>query len=202
MSGNSFNGLNGTIMLNAPDSPGVWVGTVDGAPYGYPRFRLSVSVELRLERLERQDEYETTEHDKVSRPLEFAMTTSVWQPSKRDIVSGGATREPLREVAAQGSFGEGWDADKLAQLADLGDRWHLNSLKAGCSHQTVVYEESDYGTRPSLELTEPCPVTGYKYGHAWLVEPLPADFVSTLLELLADVDPTRIYVNPELRKED
>ena len=161
-----------------------------------------MTVELRLERLERQEEYETTEHDKVSRPLDFALTTSVWRPDRRDIVSGGATVEPLVQLLESGGIDPAFDADKVRKLIELHEHCHLNSMKAGCAHQEVVYEESPYGRRPSLELTEPCPVTGYKYGRAWLLEPLPADFVPTLLGLLEDVDPTRYYVNPALREGD
>jgi hypothetical protein len=53
------------------------------------------------------------------------------------------------------------------------DRWHLNTMRAGCAHQTVVWEDSRYGVRPSLERTPVCPVSGYRYGSAWLVEVLP-----------------------------
>lgn len=41
-------------------------------------------------------------------------------------------------------------------------RWHLNDLRPGCTHQG--------GT--GREIGEACPFTGYRYGHAWLVEPL------------------------------
>lgn len=194
----SYNGLNGTILVNVPDRPGLTVGRVAGEEYGYAN-SLRVTVELRLERLERQDDYQTTAHDTVTRPLDFAITTAVWRPDGRDIVAGGATVEPLRRLV---TFAPGWDAGKVAQLADL-ERWHLNGMQAGCSHQTVEWEESAYGRRPSLELTAPCPVTGYRYGSAWLLEPLPESFVPDLLELLAPaIADRRVYVHPDLEEAD
>lgn len=63
-------------------------------------------------------------------------------------------------------------------------RWgtwrHLNDMRAGCEHQRAMGWKS-YDEHPS----EPCPVCGYKYGTAWLVEPLPAEvysFVESLPE--------------------
>ena len=194
----TYNGLNGTIVLNAPSDPGVTVGYVPGESYGYKR-KLRVTVEIRIERLERSDEYETVSHEHVSQPLDFALTTSVWQPSGKDIVSGGATVEPLREVLASGDYGAGMDAEKVSRLIELHEAYHLNSMQAGCEHQTVQWEDGPYGRRPSLELTEPCPITGYRYGHKWLVKVLPEDFASDLLAILADVDPSRVYAHPSIR---
>ena len=192
----TYNGMNGTIMLNVPDGK-MMVGRVDGEPYGYKRL-LRVTVELRIERLERQDTYETVEHETVTAPLDFAITTHIWRPDLRDIVYCGATARPLREIV---DYAAGWDARMVAALADL-ERWHLNDLKAGCAHQGVVYEDSPYGRRPSLSLTPPCPVTGYRYGTKWLIEPLPERFVPDLLELLArPIADRRVYVNPELTAE-
>lgn len=170
-------GLNGEIVYQRDN---VRVGRIDGEAYGYQR-PLWVTVDVSVEANNRQDEYETVNHDVVSNPLAFSITTSVWRPDGRDIVSGGATVEPLRELV---TFVVGFDADKAAALAGL-EAWHLNAMRAGCAHQTPVYAPDQYGqSRPSLDLTEPCPVTGYKYGHAWLVEELPEGFVQHLSELL------------------
>jgi hypothetical protein len=191
-------GLNGDPVFTVKDR---FVGTVPGAPYGYKN-PLRVTVGIRMEALTRQDAYETTEHVRTSRPLDFAITTAVWRPDGRDIVSGGATVEPLRELV---TFARGFDADKARALAYLGERWHLNGTRAGCAHQAVVYEEDRYGRQaPSLDKTPVCRVDGamelhpgrpeadgkpatlggYRYGSAWLVEPLPDGFLDTLKGLL------------------
>jgi hypothetical protein len=177
-----MSGLNGESVLTIKD---LFVGTVPGEEYGYKR-NLRVTVDIRMERLTRQDEYETTEHKTVTGHLDFALTTGVWNLSRSnpDIVAGGATTEPLRHLV---TFANGFDADKARELADLADRWHLNGMSAGCAHQTVVYAKDQYGRSvPSLDLTPPCPVTGYKYGHAWLLESLPDGFMDTLKDLLPE----------------
>lgn len=173
-------GLNGETVLEIKD---LYVGMVPGAEYGYKR-NLRVTVDICMERLNRRESYETTEHKTVTSPLDFALTTAVWNLSRSnpDIVSGGATTEPLREMVA---FAPGFDADKARELADLGDRWHLNGMRAGCAHQTPVIAPDNYGREvPSLDLTPACPETGYKYGHAWLLETLPDDFMETLKRLI------------------
>lgn len=195
----AFNGMNGHILVNAPSSPGLYVGRTNGEPYGY-KPSLLVSVEFTVELLARQETYETVTHDRVAGPLDFTMTTSVWRPDRRDIVSGGASREPLRELA---TYSDGFNAENTARLADMGDRWHLNSMRAACAHMdtaTLVREDNGYGgQRISTRAPENvCPVTGYQYGHAWLVEPLPAGFVAELLSLVAGADQSRIYRSPRL----
>lgn len=193
----TFNGMNGTIMLNTGNDE-LTAGTVPGASYGYKQ-NLRVTVAVRIEREERRESYETIEHEQVAGPLGIAVTTSVWQPDGRDIVSGGATRDPLREVAVEGTPGRFWDAGSLTELADLGDRWHLNAMRAGCAHQDVVWEDSSYGRRPSLGLTPPCPETGYRYGTAWLVELLPASVVADVLRLLSGpIGNRNVYVHSDL----
>ena len=200
MTEKTFNGLNGTILLNTPSSPGLTVGYVSAKDYGFTQDRkLRVTVEMRLERAEQSDEYETTEHEMVRQPLDFALTTAVWNWNGTDHLEGGATVEPLRAVLRSGMFGEGFDAQKVAALIEMHEQYHLNGMQAGCDHQTPVWEDSTYGRRISLELTEPCPITGYKYGHKWLVKVLPEGFVSDLLAILADVDPSRVYVHPDLK---
>lgn len=197
----TFNGMNGTILLNTPASPGVTVGLVSGESYGY-RSKLRVTVEMRLERAERQDEYETTGHDVISKPLDFSLTTSVWMPGGRDIVAGGATVEPLREILESGDFGPAFDAQKVAQLIELHEQYHLNGMQAACDHQTRAVDPDGNAltaTGYALDNTPACPITGYRYGHKWLVKVLPEDFVPNLLAILADVEPSRVYVHPDLK---
>lgn len=170
-------GLNGETVFTAND---VLVGYAPGEPYGYKN-NLRVTVDVRMEALDRQDSYETTEHEQVSKPLDFAITTSVWRPDLRDSVAGGATVEPLREVLQSGRYADGWNAEKVSALLDLAP-WHLNGMTAGCAHQTPV---RDSNGRPDLDATEPCPVTGYKYGHAWLVRILPDGFLQNVRRLFA-----------------
>jgi hypothetical protein len=169
-------GLNGETVMNRE----VVVGTVPGEEYGYKR-NLQVTVDIRMERRDRQAEYETTDHRKVSEPLDFSITTAVWRPDGKDSVGGGATCEPLRQLV---TWAPGFDAEKAAQLADLGAEWNLSGMQAGCAHQAPVWKEGREGREYDLDRTPPCPETGHKFGHAWLVRELPDGFQDLVTSLL------------------
>lgn len=47
-------------------------------------------------------------------------------------------------------------------------KWHLNGMRAGCAHQQADIK---------YEIGAVCEFCGYKYGSAWLYEPLPADVI-------------------------
>ena len=157
----------------------------DEGPNGGRRPVLKVYADLRMvDDLNDPDrERETVEHETV-RAGDYPSVSVTWEY--------GTARELTR---GDGSGGAGIDADIVASLASpsararaerivaLAERWHLNDLRAGCAHQTVVHEDGPYGRRPSLELTAPCPVTGYRYGSAWLLEPVPADELEELRAL-------------------
>lgn len=96
-----------------------------------------------------------------------------------DMVSGGATVEPLQEVIAAGTYAPGWDEAKVTALIESA-AWHLNSMTAGCAHQEPVM---DARGGFDLDRTAPCPVTGYKFGHAWLVRLLPDGFADHIISL-------------------
>lgn len=189
-----FNGMNGDIMLNTVPE-GIPAGRMSGEGWGYKK-DLPVLVEIRMERLLRRETYETIEHEQVVAPLDFSIVTAAWSPGMKDWVVGGAGVDRLRELTSVNtSYFTQEQIDGLIAL----DEWHLNGLTAGCAHQEVVWEDSEYGRRPSLSETPACPITGYRYGHSWLVRPLPKGFVSNLLALLDDaIDDRRVYVNPSL----
>jgi hypothetical protein len=189
-------GLNGETVYQREN---VYVGTVPGESYGYKR-NLRVTVSVRMEHLDRQEQYETTEHQLVRKPLEFSITTDVWRPDGRDIVSGGATVEPLTELTG---FAPGFSAAQARELVAAAE-WHLNATTAGCAHQKVVYEEGRYGRQASLGKTPRCRTTaamalhpdvpatddtaategGYRYGSAWLVRELPPGFMERVKHAL------------------
>jgi hypothetical protein len=175
-----MNGLNGETVLNAKD---IVVGWVPGEEYGRKQ-NLKVTVSVRMEELTRQEEYETTEHQTVKRPLDISITTSVWRPDGRDILSGGATVEPLRELVR---LADGFTPDDIAALLEL-SRHHLNGMQAACAHQVPAVPESGKpDTTYALDHTPACPETGYKYGSKWLLEVLPEHitpgYVRTLLHI-------------------
>ncbi len=74
------------------------------------------------------------------------------------------------------------DVAELRELAALAERWHLNEMRGACAHQAVVYDVSRRLV-PSLTLTLPCEASGYRYGSAWLVEPLPSEVRERIVQL-------------------
>jgi hypothetical protein len=178
-----WDGMNGTRVLTARDVP---LGKLrGGSEYGYRGWMLPVTVDIRIEREQRRDTYETVTHEHIREPLSLSMTSAVWRPDMSDHVSGGATREPLRKLAKVYAPGV------ARQLADIGDRWHLNAMRAACAHMTsdtLVREPDGYGgERIACGSVNTCPVSGYTYGSAWLVEPLPGVMLGTLRALLAQL---------------
>lgn len=118
-------------------------------------------------------DWQTVDHEPITNPLRFTLTFDVVGPTGRLLAFGAMGLAGFDEVTATRRA----SSTTFAALRNLVD-WHLNDLQAGCAHQTVVYESSPYGPRPSLQDTVPCPLTGYRYGSAWLVRPLTAEVIA------------------------
>lgn len=69
---------------------------------------------------------------------------------------------------------QGWDLKMVEQLRAVWDEWHLNDMRAGCSHQRAAKWD------PQTSVGKPCPECGYRYGSAWLFEEVPADVLEFL----------------------
>ena len=185
-------GMNGEEVLKFED---VTVGYLPGGDFGYKR-NVPVTVRVCMERLDRSEQYQTVTHEFVTHPLDFSITEAVWRPNRSDMIQSGPTPEALQMLLDLGSnakYATGWDAGKVRSLIKL-SAWHLNAMNAACEHQTVVYEDLPY-RRPSLELTLPCPKSGYRYGSAWLIRELPADFVSRVRAIFPEEHRTDIGMN-------
>lgn len=139
-----------------------------------------IFIEAALERQSLKGEWQTTTHETVTGEfLRLAITGS-------ELRKGGS---PLRDgdwvsfgvgvgVGVVTEPADGWTFKDLRKLDEIRKAWHLNDMNAGCVHQppeSVVYREGKYGREIDLDNTPACPVTGYRYGSAWLVTVLPAD---------------------------
>ncbi len=71
----------------------------------------------------------------------------------------------------------GWTEEMYRKLLDIWKRWHLNDMRAGCSHQRAMDWNRDE------HLDKPCPICGYKYGCGWIFEPVPDEVVEWLFNL-------------------
>jgi hypothetical protein len=140
----------------------------------------SVYVEIKIAPHTGEVEFDSIEHEPVTEWARVSISGHYFTKGSRrkDWDSGGQILETLRAVSTPAM---GFSKSNLIRLAELWERWHLNDMRAGCAHQTVVYAPDKYGrTVPSLELTPVCPVSGYHYGHAWLVEQAPAEVLDEL----------------------
>lgn len=158
------------------------------------RHRLVVTAELRVAQPAGRD-HETIDHATIHDPLNLSFTGNIREQTPKGGWAEGSSGAGVpgwaghvTEFAAPGEPGAGlgWDQARANRLVDLASSWHLNTMQAGCAHQTVVWEDGWYGRRPSLELTEPCPHTGYRYGSKWLVKPVTLDVAMELRDLFGD----------------
>jgi len=142
----------------------------------------TVTVQIRVEDIDR--DLMSVNHEVVpaGSTKRLSITGTVWQKGNHwrdgDIVSAGQCDGALLEIVEPTAP---WTLGEIAELHALWKRWHLNDMRAGCVHQTkIVYENDNYGGR-RVALNETtaandCPMK-YRYGSAWLCEPLPADVI-------------------------
>ena len=81
----------------------------------------------------------------------------------------------------------------LLEIVRLWSRWHLNSMRAGLPEQEKAVKE--YTKNNPYDYTKVCEYletkgllvhNGYRYGSAWLCEPIPSDDLKAIEKLLAD----------------
>lgn len=119
--------------------------------------------------------------------MTVAITFEVKDPTKRGdnaYLSMGQTPPEDRIIATPP---KGVDVDThwevTAAIDRLWERWHLNDMRAACAHQTKPEVPEGVASRTHwlLDNTPPCPVTGYRYGSAWLHAPLDDQALTDLL---------------------
>jgi hypothetical protein len=136
-----------------------------------------VEVELRT----RSGEHETTDHGKLSDPLELSVQASQYGPydHKDNPSRSGQAIESLSEVTEPAPD---WTLEEIAELRSIWERWHLNTMRAACAHMSP-----DAATLWGRGMVEECAEgTGYTYGHAWLTEELPGEIVERVRHLMRD----------------
>ena len=98
---------------------------------------------------------------------------------------GGAMGgEVLRKIIAgrltsTGKRLDGLHRTDLADLARIADAWHLNDMRPACQHMAPDFDRGDL----PVDQWPVCPVTGYRWGTAWLVEELPDDVVERVRQI-------------------
>ncbi|MFI0967148.1 hypothetical protein ACH4S8_38040 [Streptomyces sp. NPDC021080] len=123
----------------------------------------------------------TVTHEDIEAPATLSLTSDVFTGKKnigRNHVVSGATLEHLGRITRPAP---GFTLEEARELHDLG-KWHLNDMRPACAHMEVP--EGKTGTE-LLDMGIVCLETGYKWGHSWLVEPLPADVEARFIELMS-----------------
>jgi hypothetical protein len=116
----------------------------------------------------------------------FSMSAEVWNHIKSDIIIGGQCVDTVAALFPHHA--------QLQRMRQVWERWHLDDMKAGSAVQEAwlrahpidpqecAYPRSHYEVA-SARLAEaglnPDP-DGYRYGHAWKTETLPADVLAEI----------------------
>lgn len=113
--------------------------------------------------------------------MTVAIMFEVKDPTKRGdnaYISSGQTPPEDRVIVTLPPDVKAKDQDRrweaVRAVERLWERQHLNNQRAACAHQVVPEVPEGVASRTSwlLDNTEPCPLTGYRYGSAWLFAPL------------------------------
>jgi len=214
----------------------------------FARYAVVITIELRIGDLGgdlASRGFMTTDHEPVSSGVLTASFTYDLLEGRgrwRNVGGGAGVPSAVREVT---DFAEGWTSERAERLAELAERWHLNTMQGACAHMTplphVGYEPEEqqpyllvmptldgsavplarverYVTRTDLSLPYgwnevdglfTCDAntamlgrlgcaagTGYSYGKAWLVEPLPDTVLSELVNSFGAQLPPSSKENP------
>lgn len=130
---------------------------------------LHVFVDIELETSQRAGM--TIDHEPIAAGYTVLSITAVGY-RHRDKSDGGQRGGQAIELIRK--LADGPLYLKRKRIADVWERWHLNNMRAGCAHQPP-------GRYPDVP---DCEVSGYKHGSAWLIERLPDDVVSYVLDLI------------------
>jgi len=140
-----------------------------------------VTVEIRLDA--KGGDSLSVNHEHLPGPLQrLSISGTVYgDGTQRDrggnVYSAGQCRDALLDITEPEAP---WTLDEIGQLHDLWGRWHLNDMRPGCAHQTtVVYRADQQVDLDATTAANECPMS-YRYGSAWLYEPLPADVIETV----------------------
>lgn len=163
--------------MEATQTIGTWIG-----PGGETQ-RLQVTV--RIEPAPHGGEtVQTIDHQEVPRVdlnrIAFQGQTDYRTPRGRKWHWDGG-RQNLGDLALVADFAPGWDAEKRDRLLTLWKEWHLDDMQPGCAHQTEI----EGTVEERLAKIEPCPLTGYRYGRAWLVKLPTTEVIEEITEMFA-----------------
>ena len=188
------------------------LGKIDDCGRGRKLNRVKLEVELR--RRETVSPHLDIDLNPCQEFTELSIVGEVWNAAGTDITSGGQNRDTVAK-----HFSE---SPAVRRLLEIWERWHNNGLQPGTREQEryladarvkVQYPKSQYEADAALlEKANLCTVTGgpevvnahgaavrrnYKYGSAWLCEPLPAEVEAEVVRLCGELTAHRAETAPE-----
>ena len=167
------------------------IGRVKGEEFGYKR-SLKVDIEIEIRRSEWKGK--TIDLENVSEKNVLAITGDVWNVKQSDVIMCGQIQNEIRRWINENKFKELYiDKDKLLKILEIWDRWHLNDLHAGTRRQRETIKEwrkknniTGYAFDKEVEYLKSIGLyedNGYRYGSAWLYEPLPSEVIEFVEKL-------------------
>lgn len=132
---------------------------------------------LTIELKDHAREKVTTSHESVTgyRSMSFTGTLISKYGSiihERGWLSGGQNSHYLLEITDPA---KGFTLADIKRIHQLWQELHLNDLNSHCVHQDKAVK---------WDQVEACPVTGYRAGSAWLLNPLNEDLLNETFDLV------------------
>lgn len=129
------------------------------------------------------DPAQTVHHETVTEYSELSIMGLAVAPRRR-MENGHAAGQIVSELERVTRPAPHLTEADIAELVRLWKRWHLNGMKALCAHQTPVYSSPRGYRQLDLDAIGTCPVSGYRPGSAWLVEPVPGEVLETVHDIM------------------
>lgn len=139
-------------------------------------------------------------HETIARPDLLSITGELCDLTKRRtssnfVVAAGQIIDDVRTITTPAGT---LTLDDVNRLADLWRTWHLNTMRAHCAHMDLSTTPADLpnyvsaADRATGRTDVPtwrldnlvCPVSGYRYGRAWLAEAVPDAVIAELSALI------------------
>jgi hypothetical protein len=156
--------------------------------HGRTRYRVEIEVNLRpLQRV--APELTIDLEPAAADARELSICALIYRNDRDDCETAGQCRETVLSVLAHHPA----IAD-VTRLCALWERWHLNGMQAGTRAQREALEDMAPAVYPQSHYDKACAHLetkgllfdrGYRYGNAWLSEPLPSDVVQEVESIVA-----------------
>ena len=159
------------------------IGYIKPEFFGYPNTACKVTVEIEIK--QKAHPQKDLWLNEVQKPICLSIHGDV--KHGKSYVCGGQINDTLEEALQEKAFKKlTIPEDTLRKLLEIWDQWHLNDLRAYCIHQKEFMpqhpEKFFYADNYKPEFAK-CSKCGYRYGTAWLYEPLPQDVINFLENL-------------------